>query len=468
MVDYRYAPIGTLAENLREGRVSSAELTAEALRLLSEIGPRYNAIATVMAVRAGREAAEADRRRATADAPLLAGIPYGAKDLFAARGAPTTWGSASFSDQTFKTDATAIRRLHREGAVLAAKLAMSEFAGGGKPIAPGASMHGQGRNPWDPTRYSGGSSSGSGIAVAAGLLPYALGTETGGSTIGPAAFSGVTGIRPTFGLIPRAGAMTLSWTLDKVGILARSAEDVAIVMDAIGRAPGRGTPGFHAATRAPGDGATLRVAIAATEVDEAAPSIRSALQQGIAEFRRLFPRVVETEIDRTIPYIPALEEIVRVEGGFGLREHLRRDGFKMSDERQLQTLRSGLDVPVVDYLEALRTTVAATRRAFEATFADADVILSASRTDIAPRLDVERAPRDATKLSDLLRAGGNLAAVPGVSFPCGVSDEGMPVGLQLIGPRGSDGLLLSMVAAYQRATDHHLARPPDSAGVTAP
>ena len=342
---------------------------------------------------------------------------------------------------------------------------MSEFAGGGKPIAAGASMHGQGRNPWDPTRYSGGSSSGSGIAVAAGLVPYALGTETGGSTIGPAAFSGITGIRPTFGLVPRAGAMTLSWTLDKIGVLARSAEDVAIVMDAIARAPGGGAPGFHAATSDASNAAALRVAIAPTELDEAAPSIQSALQRGFDEFRRLFPATVAVEIDRTIPYIPALEEIVRVEGGFGLRHHLRRDGFTMSDERQLQTLRSGLDVPVVDYLEALRVTVGATRRAFDATFAKADVILSASRTDIAPRLDMERPPRDATKLSDLLRAAGNLAGVPGVSFPCGLSEEGLPVGLQLLGPRGSDGLLLSMAAAYQRSTEHHLARPPETSDV---
>ena len=418
MVDYRYASITALADELREGRASSTELAAEAVRLLSELGPRYNAIATVMGARAAREAAEADRRRTAGDGPLLAGIPYGAKDLFAARGAPTTWGSANFADQTFKTDATVIRRLHREGAVLAAKLAMSEFAGGGKPTAPGASMHGQGRNPWDPARYSGGSSSGSGIAVAAGLVPYALGTETGGSTIGPAAFSGITGIRPTFGLIPRAGAMTLSWTLDKVGVLARSAEDVAIVMDAIARAPGRGTPGFHAATGVPGDAGTLRVAIAGTELDEATPSIRRALQQGIDEFRRLFPRVVEVEIDRTIPYISALEDIVRVEGGFGLRQHLRRDGFTMSDERQLQTLRSGLDVPVVDYLEALRTHGRGHSPGVRGDIRRGGRHpVGVAHRHRARASTLERAPRDATKLSDLLRAGGKSRGSSGRVVP---------------------------------------------------
>lgn len=463
MTEYRYASIGTLAAALRERRTTAVELAEEAGRLLAEIGPRFNAIATLTPERAAAEARDADRRLAAADASLLCGIPYGAKDLFAARGAPTTWGSAAFADQVFPTDATVIRRLRRDGGVLAAKLAMSEFAGGGKPSAPGASMHGQGRNPWDPERYSGGSSSGSGIAVAAGLLPYALGTETGGSVLGPAAFSGVTGLRPTFGLVPRAGAMTLSWTLDKVGILARSAEDVAIVMDSIARASGRRAPGLHAASLNDPDRRTLRVAVAATEVEEAAPSVRSALARALEELRRLFPGVVEIEIDRSLPYIEALEQIVRVEGAFGLRDHLRREGFAMSDARQQRTLSEGLEIRAVDYLEAVREVIPATRRAFAAAFARADVIVTCSRVDVAPRLDAERAPRDASKLSDLLRAAGNLAGIPGISFPCGSSDEGLPVGLQAIGPRGADALLLSFAAAYQRATSHHLARPPDVA-----
>lgn len=457
MVEYRYAPIGVLADALRTRRVSAVELADEATRLLAEFGPRYNAVATLTRERAADEARAADDRLGSGDAPVLTGVPYGAKDLFAARGAPTTWGNAHFAERVFQTDASVIQRLRKQGAVLAAKLAMSEFAGGGRPFKPGASMHGQGRNPWDPERYSGGSSSGSGIAVAAGLLPFTLGTETGGSTIGPAAFSGVTGLRPTFGLIPLGGAMTLSWSLDKVGVLARSAEDIVLVMDAL---TGSRRP-MHAPVQI-SDAGALRVALAHTELEEASPSIRRALEQGLAEFRRLFANVVDIELDRNISYIDAIEEIVRVEGGFGLREHLRRDDFAMADERQLATLRSGLDVPSADYLEGVRVTMPAARRAFDAVFRRADVIVSASRTSIAPRLDEERPPRDATKLSDLLRAAGNLAGVPGVSFPCGLSDEGMPVGLQVVGPRGSDALLLSVVAAFQRQTEYHRQRPPAS------
>ena len=437
--------------------MTATELAAEATRVLATVGPRYNGVAQVTEARARAEAEAAQKRLNGGAAPILCGIPYGAKDLFAARGAPTTWGSVEFADQTFKSDATAIKSLHQDGAVLAGKLAMSEFAGGGKPVKAGASLHGQGRNPWDPDRYSGGSSSGSGIAVAAGLVPFALGTETGGSVLGPAAFSGVTGLRPTYGLISRAGVMTLSWSLDKVGVLARAGEEVAAVLDSL--VP---NGGFLTQARSAGLGPRIRVAIASTELEEAAPGIRDALSRGIDQLRALFPNVVDVSIDRAPPYIPALEEIVRVEGAFGLRHHLRRDDFTMSDERQLRTLKAGLDAPASSYLEAVRVTMPAARRAFAAVFAEADVIVSASRTDIAPRLDLERPPRDATKLSDLLRAAGNLAGVPGVSVPCGRSSDGMPVGLQLVGPRGSDGRLLALAAAFQRSTGHHLERPPET------
>ncbi|MGH2456770.1 MAG: amidase [Candidatus Limnocylindria bacterium] len=459
MTAVRYASISELSAALRGRRLSAVELADQALAALSEVAPRYNALATTLPARARAEAAAADRRLAQGDASILCGIPYGAKDLFAARGGPTTWGAPEFADQVFETDATVLQRLGAAGAVLAGKLAMSEFAGGGRPHKPGASLHGQGRNPWDPRRYSGGSSSGSGICVATGLVPFALGTETGGSVLGPAAFSGVTGLRPTFGIVPRAGAMTLSWTLDKVGPLARNAEDCAIVMDAM--TTRRPSGGFLASVRGEPDRG-LRVAFSPAEWDEASPSIRTALRRGIEELRRLYPGFVEVELEREPRFISSLEEIVRIEGAYGLRDRLRRDDFVMSDERQLATLRSGLDVPAVEYLAAVRGTVAQAQAAFRRVFRRSDVILSASRPTIAPRLDEERPPRDATKLSDLLRAAGNLAGVPGISFPCGLSDEGLPVGLQLVGPRGSDAALMAMAAAFQRVTDHHRARPPES------
>jgi len=388
----------------------------------------------------------------------LLGIPYAVKDIFAARGGPTTWGNETLADRVIDADAGAVRRLKRAGGVLVAKLALSEFAGGGRPHAPGASMHGQGQNPWDRSRYSGGSSSGSGIAVALGLVPYALGTETGGSIVGPAAFSGVTGLRPTFGLMPRDGVMTLSWSLDKVGPLARTADDCATVVSAL---VGRG--GFGPLSRAEVDGRLrgLRVAWSDAEVEEAAPSVRGRVLAAVEAFRRLAPRCIALEFPRDVAVIDPLELIVRVEGADELRALLRDPAFRMADARQLATLRSGLETPASEYFEATRRAIPAAQAAFAAMFRDVDVILSVSRALPAPALDGERPPRDATKLSDLYRAAANLAGVPGVSFPCGLDDDGLPVGLTLIGPPGSDALLLGVVAAFQRATDFHLARPPE-------
>ena len=456
----RYATLADLKAALHERRISAVELAEETIDAVAEVAPRYNALATVLPERARQEAAVADRRLERGEAAELVGIPYAVKDLFAARGAPTTWGAPAFADQVFETDATVIQRLGRDGAVLVAKLAMSEFAGGGRAAQPGASLHGQGRNPWDLERYSGGSSSGSGIAVSLGLVPFALGTETGGSVLGPAAFSGTTGLRPTHGIVPRGGVMTLSWTLDKVGPLARSAGDCAIVMDALTthrRPSTRG--GFQAATDARLE--PLRVAFSSREFDEAAPSLRKTFAAGVDALRRIYPDFVDLELEREPGFISSLEDLVRTEGAYGLRHHLHRDGFSMSDQRQLDTLRSGLEAPAVLYIEAARDWTARARAAFAALFRGADVVLSISRPTVAPRLDEVRPPRDATKMSDLLRAAGNLAGVPGISFPCGLSEEGLPVGLQLVGPRGADARLMAMAAAFQRETDFHRLRPPE-------
>lgn len=456
-MQYRYASISELSAALEARQVSALDLAKEAIAMVSRFGPHYNAVSAILRDRAQSEATAADRRRRAGEDSALLGIPYGAKDVFAARGAPTAWGSSSFSDQVFDVDATVISRLKRDGAILIAKLAMSELAGGGRAAAPGASLHGQGRNPWDVALFSGGSSSGSAIAVAMGLLPFALGTETGGSILGPAAYSGVTGLRPTFGAVPRRGAMTLSWSLDKIGPLARSADDCALVMRAIS------TSFRRYAKRQSQPNRRIRVGFSTREMEEASPSIRHALGQAIDELRQLYPSFIDLELHRD-PHAPvALEDIIRIEGAFEFRKKLREPAFTMSDERQLATLRSGLAAPSVEYLEAMRVTTPRAVAAFRQVFSKCDVLVSASRVDTAPPLDEPRAPRDASKLSELIRAAGNLAGVPGVSIPCGMSDEGLPVAMQIVGPRNSEALLLRIASRYQRKTEHHLRRPPDPA-----
>src|SRR5437667_6383835 len=249
-----------------------------------------------MPERALDEARRADRALAKKDGGPLTGVPYGAKDLLAARGAPTTWGAPPYRDQIFGQDATVVAKLKRSGAVLAAKLAMVELAGGGGYRYPSASLQGPGRNPWNTERWSGGSSSGSGAAVGAGLVPFAIGSETSGSIGTPSAYCGVTGLRPTYGLVSRKGGMALSWTVDKLGPMARTAEDCAAVLEAIAGADAadRTTSGkrFKPMVARAAAAATKRARIGFADediADHASPEAKRALEEGVAEFKRVAP-----------------------------------------------------------------------------------------------------------------------------------------------------------------------------------
>src|SRR5262245_60431344 len=231
-----FQPIRRLAELVRARTISPVALAETFLGRLETLGPRYNAVVTLTRERAMAEARRAEHEIAAGRyrGPLH-GIPYGAKDLLATSGGiPTTWGAAPFREQRFDFDATVIRRLEEAGAVLCAKLAMVELAGGMGYRQPHASFTGPGINPWRADAWSGGSSSGSGSAVAAGLVPFAIGSETWGSILSPAGFCGISGLRPSYGRVSRHGAMALCWTLDKLGPLALTADDCGLVLGAIG------------------------------------------------------------------------------------------------------------------------------------------------------------------------------------------------------------------------------------------
>jgi aspartyl-tRNA(Asn)/glutamyl-tRNA(Gln) amidotransferase subunit A len=242
VTDFAFQTIPQLGRLLRDRKTTAVELAEYFLDRLERLGPNYNAVVTVLREPARAEARERDAElRRGKDRGPLHGIPYGAKDLLAVAGAPTSWGAQPYRDQLLQDDATVVRRLRDAGAVLCAKLAMVELAGGMGYNQAFASFTGPGRTPWDPTRWSGGSSSGSGAAVGAGLVPFAIGSETWGSIQFPAAFCGVTGLRPTYGRVSRHGAMALSWTMDKLGPLARSAEDCGLVLAAVA-GPDRADP----------------------------------------------------------------------------------------------------------------------------------------------------------------------------------------------------------------------------------
>jgi aspartyl-tRNA(Asn)/glutamyl-tRNA(Gln) amidotransferase subunit A len=232
--DIFYATIGELNAKLVAKEFSAHELARAFTDRLQKLGPRYNALALSLRESALRKAKDVDDdfKRNRLRGPLQ-GIPFAVKDLLAVAKHPTTWGAKPYAGQVFDDDATVVKKLTKTGGVLTGKLSMVELAGGGNYRYPSASLQGPGLNPWDRSRWSGGSSSGSGSAVAAGLVTYALGSETSGSILTPSAFCGVTGLRPTYGLVSRTGAMALSWTMDKIGPMCRSAEDCGLVLQAI-------------------------------------------------------------------------------------------------------------------------------------------------------------------------------------------------------------------------------------------
>src|SRR5438105_10626009 len=227
-------PLVKLGQLLRSRQVTAAALAEESLSRLERVGRPLNAVAALLPERARMAAAAADRElHAGKWRGPLHGVPYGAKDLLSARGAPTTWGSSLFAGRVIDEDAAVVQKLSAAGAVLVAKLSMVQLAGGFGYHRAAASLQGPGKNPWDAGRWAGGSSSGSAAAVAARCLPFALGSETWGSILTPASLCGIVGLRPTFGRVSRRGAMALAWSMDKIGPMCRGAQDALIVLAAI-------------------------------------------------------------------------------------------------------------------------------------------------------------------------------------------------------------------------------------------
>src|SRR5437899_4842090 len=281
-----FATIPELNAKLKSKEISAEQLVRAFAQRLEALGPRYNALALTLTEPAVRRAREVDKeiKRERFRGPLQ-GIPFGAKDLLAYPRNPTTWGARPFAGQVFDYTASVIEKLEKTGSVLIGKLAMVELAGGGGYRFAAASMFGPGLNPWDRTRWSGGSSSGSASAVAAGLVPFAIGSETSGSILTPSAFCGVTGLRPPYGLVSRYCSMALSWTMDKIGPLCRSAEDCGMVLQAIAggdsKDPGSAGKSFYYMPQYARKLSDLKVGFAAVDAEWADGEARPAYQAAV-------------------------------------------------------------------------------------------------------------------------------------------------------------------------------------------
>ena len=475
-VDYFFLTISELNKKWRDGEFSSRDLTRAWCDRLEKLGPRYNALALPLRDQAMKKAkkADEDRKRERLNG-VLQGIPFGAKDLLAAANEPTTWGAKPFAGQVFDFDATVLKKLDKAGAILIGKLSMVELAGGGGYRFPSASLQGPGLNPWDRTRWSGGSSSGSCAAVAAGLASFALGSETWGSILNPSAYCGVTGLRPTYGLVSRHGAMALSWTLDKIGPICRSAEDCGLVLQTIAGAdsedPGSAGKSFYYAPRYARKANEIRIGYSPIDFNETAEEeTRADFKHALDVFRSMGAMLVETKLP-SLPYGLAAGTIVSAEGS-AIFEPLILDGRidRLADQKQIAGLKAGLEIPAKDYLKAMRIR-RIVQEEMRKLFVDIDVLISPSVFKVAPKIGepLDRpssTPGASINMPDSrgrglrdLGAAGNLAGLPALSLPCGFPG-GLPIALSLVSRPFTENLILALGVEFQRRTDWHRRRPP--------
>jgi aspartyl-tRNA(Asn)/glutamyl-tRNA(Gln) amidotransferase subunit A len=474
--DVFFSTIGELNARLAAREISAVELARAFTERLERLGPRYNALVLGLRQEALRQAREVDKdiKRGRLRGPLQ-GIPYAVKDLLSYAGQPTTWGAKPYAGQVFDYNATVIDKLAGAGAVITGKLAMVELAGGGGYRYASASLTGPGLNPWDPTRWAGGSSSGSAAAVAAGLATFAIGSETSGSIVTPASYCGVTALRPTYGLVSRHGAMALSWTLDKLGPFARCAEDCGHVLQVIagkdGNDPGSAGKSFYYTPQYARPVKELRVGFAPADFrGRAGAAARPAFEAALDVLRAAGAQLVEIQWPQ-FPYTPVLSTILAAEQA-SIFEPLITSGQvdQLADRAQIAGLKASLEVPAKDYLKAMRIR-RLIEAAFRRVFAEVDALVAPGRSGPATRIDQPLSPPPDAAAPALAAAttsgggfagivpAGNLAGLPALVLPCGFA-ENLPVALQLVGAPFSENLLLSIGKDFQLRTDWHKRRPP--------
>ena len=459
-----YATLAELGALLRKREVSSLELTRLYLDRLEKHGAALGAVVTITRDRAETEARRADAEiaKGTWRGPLH-GIPYGVKDLLATKGIPTTWGAEPYRGQVFDFDADAIRRLGEAGAVLCAKLAMVELAGGFGYDTADASFTGPGRSPWNTGYWSGGSSSGPGAAVSAALVPFAIGSETSGSILTPCAFSGVTGFRPTYGVVSRHGAMALSWTLDKLGPIARSAADCALVMGVIAGRDPKDESSLRAKLpwNAKPSPATRKIGTIKASYEGVQPEVRANFEASMKALEALGHQLVEVEMP-DLPYGPVVSTIVDAEGASAFEELLVSGNAK-----ELRCVADhiggfeGAATLAVDYLRAMRVRKKIRAALVALLTREVSMLVAPSRATVAPPVDVKfRDAYPGIRSGPSIIGGMNLAGAPAIAMPNSSGLHGLPTSIQIVGAPLADREVIALGERLQSATTFHRRVPP--------
>ncbi|SDG64585.1 Asp-tRNA(Asn)/Glu-tRNA(Gln) amidotransferase subunit GatA [Propionivibrio dicarboxylicus] len=473
----------SLAAALAGKEISSVELTQTYLDRIARLNPDINAYITVAPEKSLAQAKAADARIAAGQTTALTGIPLAQKDIFCAQGWRTTCGSKMLDNFVSPYDATVIERLNTAGAVILGKTNMDEFAMGSSNET---SYFGAVKNPWDRDRVSGGSSGGSAAAVAARLAPAATATDTGGSIRQPAALCGLTGLKPTYGVVSRYGMIAYASSLDQGGPMARSAEDCALLLDAMAGFDPRDSTSLER----PADDylrdlerplAGLRIGLPKEFFGEGCDAaVMASIEAAIAEYRKLGAETVEVSLPNMKLSVPAYYVIAPAEASSnlsrydGVRYGYRAPEYADLNDMYAKTRAQGFGDEVKrriligtyvlshGYYDAYYLQAQRIRRLiaddFRTAFKQCDVIMGPTSPTTAFKLGEKIDDPVQMYLFDIFTLGVNLAGLPGMSVPCGLVD-GLPVGLQLIGDYFSEARLLNVAHRYQQATDWHLRRP---------
>ncbi|KPQ21290.1 Asp-tRNA(Asn)/Glu-tRNA(Gln) amidotransferase subunit GatA [Halomonas sp. HL-93] len=471
-----------LANSLDSGELSSRELTEHYLQRIQQYGTTLNSFITVTADQALEQADAADQARAKGAASLLTGLPLALKDIFCTQGVKTSCGSKMLDNFNAPYDATVVEKLKAAGTVTLGKTNMDEFAMGSSNEN---SYYGPVKNPWDLTAVPGGSSGGSAAAVAAGLTPAALGTDTGGSIRQPAAFCGITGLKPTYGRVSRYGMIAYASSLDQAGPMARSAEDCAHLLNVMAghdvrdsTSVARGVPDYAETLNAPLSG--LKIGLPKEYFgDGLAPEVEKAVREAVNVYESLGATVREVSLPHTHYAIPAYYVIAPAEASsnlsrfdgvrFGHRcenpsdlidlyKRSRAEGFGEEVQRRIligtHTLSEGFFDAYYTKAQKVRRLI---RQDFLDAFEDVDVLMGPASPTPAFDLGAKKDPVS-MYLQDIYTIAVNLAGIPGISVPAGFAG-GRPIGLQILGTHFAEAQLLNVAHQFQQATDWHTQRP---------
>ncbi len=469
-----FMPARRLGELIRAGQLSPVELTQGYLERCRTIGKKLNAFVTLTPDLALRQAAQAEAEiKAGNYRGPLHGVPYAVKDLVTVKGYPTTWGAVPYAHQSFDYNATVIERMNAAGAVLLGKAAMIELAGGLGYSSGEASLTGPARNPWNPECWTCGSSSGSGAIVAAGLAPWALGSDTRGSILCPSSWCGVSGLRPSFGRVSRYGSMAIAYSMDKLGPMARTADDCALVLSVIAghdpldhdSVPSDALPFAYQDTQ-PEGGTPLRIGRLTNVYSKVDPEAEKAVDQACKVFESAGATVERCEFPDG-PFEEAAELTILMEAASAF-EHLIQSGdcSHLVDPVGRVNGYASEQFSAPDYLHVQRVRPMLQRLA-DGMFDRYSVLISATEPTAAQPLlakdpDEDQAAKGPRKFSMDRRAPdgvSSLCGLPAISVPCGFSQKQLPFGMQIMGRALNDAVVLRAAKLYQSKTDWHLQHP---------